>query len=93
MSTTTDTSTDQKVKLLPQFKVILHDDDVNEGPVVAKKVQEFTSLGELESLNRTIEAHEEGMSLLLVCHQERAELIQDQFQSCVPPIKVTIERE
>jgi len=44
-----------------------------------------------EAIDRTIEAHELGQSLLMVCHKERAELIQEQFDSCYPPIIVTVE--
>jgi ATP-dependent Clp protease adapter protein ClpS len=38
---------------------------------------------------RTIEAHQSGVSMLLVTHRERAELIQDQFQT--RGLTVTIE--
>jgi ATP-dependent Clp protease adapter protein ClpS len=40
-------------------------------------------------MERTIEAHDAGVALLLVTHRERAELIQEQFQT--RGLTVTIE--
>ena len=40
-------------------------------------------------MDRTVEAHEAGVAMLLVTHRERAELIQDQFQT--RGVTVTIE--
>ena len=49
------------------------------------------SPGVVEAAQRALEAHETGVSLLLVTHQERAELYQEQFASC--GLTVTIEPE
>ena len=74
---------------LPPWKVLLHNDDKNEMLFVVKTVMELTPLGEQESKQRTLEAHETGVALLLVTHKERAELYQDQFKS--KGLIVTIE--
>ena len=74
---------------LPPWRVLLHNDDKNEMLFVVKTVMELTPLGEQESKQRTLEAHETGVSLLLVTHKERAELYQEQFKS--KGLVVTIE--
>ena len=76
-------------KQLPPWKVLLHNDDVNDMLFVVKTVMMLTPLGKEESIVRTLEAHESGTSLLLTTHQERAELYRDQFTS--RGLTVTIE--
>lgn len=74
---------------LPPWKVLLHNDDKNDMPFVINTVVELTPLNEDEAKERTLEAHETGVSLLLVTHQERAELYQEQFAT--KSLIVTIE--
>ncbi len=74
---------------LPPWKVLLHNDDKNDMPFVIGTVVELTPLNEQEAKLRTIEAHETGVALLLVTHQERAELYMEQFAS--KSLIVTIE--
>lgn len=69
-------------RLLPPWKLILHNDDVNEARTVVKVIQLLTPLKEQEATARMLEAHKTGSSLLLVTHQERAELYVEQFASC-----------
>jgi ATP-dependent Clp protease adapter protein ClpS len=76
---------------LPPWKVLLHNDDKNDMPFVITTVVELTPLKEQEAKQRTLEAHETGVALLLVTHQERAELYKDQFTS--KGLVVTIEPE
>ena len=78
-------------KLLPPFKVILHNDDQNTFEHVIATILQLTALGPDDAIQRTIEAHETGCALLLVTHKERAELYQQQFQSA--SLTVTIEPE
>ena len=85
------TPTRRKPKQLPRFRVLLHNDDVNHFDHVILSVMRLTPLSEQEALLRTLEAHETGVSLLLVTHQERAELYVDQFASV--KITVTLEPE
>ena len=83
--------TPQKVppKPLPLWKVLLHNDDKNDVEFVILTVMELTPLGELEAKQRTKEADESGVALLLITHKERAELYQEQFTS--KGLVVTIE--
>ncbi len=74
---------------LPPWRVLLHNDDKNEFFFVIKTVVELTPLAEQDAKLRTMEAHEMGVALLLVTHQERAELYKDQFAS--KGLIVTIE--
>ena len=74
---------------LPPWKVLLHNDDKNDMLFVVHTVMELTPLKEQEAKERTVEANDTGVSLLLVTHKERAELYQEQFQS--KGLTVTIE--
>src|SRR6187551_3049810 len=74
---------------LPPWKVLLHNDDKNDIDFVVTTVVALTPLNEKEAITRTLEAHDSGLSLLLITHKERAELYQEQFQS--KGLTVTIE--
>ena len=73
--------TEQQTDLLPPFRVILHNDDVNSFEHVIRTILQLTPLKEPEAVQRTLEAHETGSALLLVTHKERAELYVEQFAS------------
>jgi ATP-dependent Clp protease adaptor protein ClpS len=81
--------TKPRPKHLPIWKVLLHNDDVNQFDHVIKTIVMLTRLNEQEATLRTAEAHVQGVSLLLSTHQERAELYQQQFGS--RNLTVTIE--
>ncbi len=68
-------------RTLPPWNVYLHNDEINEIIYVVKTVRHLTPLGKEESINRTLEAHHHGKSLLLTTHQERAELYVQQFST------------
>jgi len=76
-------------KTLPPYKVLLHNDDVNEMEHVVQTIVALTTLNVDAAVQRTLEAHDTGLALLLVTHKERAELYQEQFQSA--SLTVTIE--
>ena len=76
-------------RMLPPFRVLLHNDDVNTFEHVIQSIVNLTTLTAEEAIERTVEAHESGVALLLVTHQERAELYQQQF--CSVSLTVTIE--
>jgi ATP-dependent Clp protease adaptor protein ClpS len=76
-------------RMLPPWKVLLHNDDKNEMGFVIGTVMELTPLNEQESEVRVVEAHKTGVALLLTTHKERAELYQEQFTS--KGLTVTIE--
>jgi ATP-dependent Clp protease adapter protein ClpS len=76
-------------QMLPPWKVLLHNDDKNELGFVVATIVELTTLNEQDAKQRTIEAHETGVALLVTTHKERAELYKDQFES--KGLTVTIE--
>lgn len=69
----------QQVRKLPPFRVILHNDDVNTFEHVILTILKLTPLKEPDAIERTIEAHRAGCSVLLVTTRERAELYVEQF--------------
>lgn len=75
--------------MLPPYRVLLHNDDVNTFEDVILTVIELTPLKEAEAVQAAVEAHKRGLSLLLVTHRERAELYVEQFKSKL--LTVTIE--
>jgi ATP-dependent Clp protease adaptor protein ClpS len=54
-------------------------------------VCELTPLNTDDAIERTVEAHKTGHSLLLTTHKERAELFQEQFAALRPPIGIRLE--
>jgi ATP-dependent Clp protease adaptor protein ClpS len=76
-------------RLLPPWKVLLHNDDQNSMDQVVEIIYTLTPLNREQALARMQEAHNAGSALLLVTHRERAELYLEQFQSC--RLTVTIE--
>lgn len=80
-----------KVDRLPPFRVLLHNDDVNDVVHVVRSITELTPLSREEAVSRTREANDRGVSLLLVTHRERAELYREQFQT--KGLTVTFEPE
>jgi ATP-dependent Clp protease adaptor protein ClpS len=78
-----------KPKHLPPYKVLLHNDDVNEMGYVVQVIRRLTPLSLPEAVDRMLEAHHKGVSLLLTIHKELAELYAEQFASY--GLTVTIE--
>ncbi len=68
-------------QMLPPWKVLLHNDDKNDVHFVVLTIVELTTLNEQDAKQRTVEAHETGVALLVTTHKERAELYKDQFES------------
>lgn len=79
-----------KVDQLPPWKLILHNDDFNTAEHIVQKLQEITKLEEEIAARRAVEAHENGVALLLTTHKEKAELLIEMFESC--KITVTMEK-
>lgn len=78
-----------KPRHLPQYKVILHNDDENDMLHVVESILMLTPLKKEEAIERMWEAHSTGCALLLVIHRELAELYVEQFES--RNLTVTIE--
>ncbi|MCP4247485.1 MAG: ATP-dependent Clp protease adaptor ClpS [bacterium] len=68
-----------KPKMLPPYKVLLHNDDVNDVEHVIRCIIKLTHLTLEEAIERTLQAHTGKVALLLVTHRERAELYCEQF--------------
>lgn len=81
----------RKTKLLPQYRVILHNDTINNGDTIVERVMEITRLEQSIAVAKTAEAHTTGHSCLLTTHKERAELYKEQFAACTPIVTVSIE--
>ncbi|MCS7166680.1 MAG: ATP-dependent Clp protease adaptor ClpS [Gemmatales bacterium] len=74
---------------LPPYKLLLHNDNVNDMAYVVQTIQELTALSREEATQRMLEAHKNGVALLLITHKERAELYAEQFAS--KGLTVTVE--
>lgn len=73
------------------WKVLLHNDDVNEMGYVVETVSRVARLNLPAATRCMVEAHRKGVSLVTVTHRERAEFLEEQFRSC--RLTVTIEPE
>ena len=78
-----------RVKHLPPWKVLLHNDDVNEAGFVVETIIELTPLNAHDAMLRMLEAHKTGVALIMTTHREHAELMEEQFAS--KSLIVTIE--
>ena len=78
-----------KPRLLPPFKLLLHNDDTNTMEDVVRAIVMLTPLAANVAIRRMLEAHEQGVALLLTTHKERGELYVDQFAS----LKITTTLE
>lgn len=74
---------------LPPYKVLLHNDDVNEMLYVVESIATLTPHDRTSATKVMIEAHTSGVALLLTTHKERAELYEEQFRS--KRLLVTVE--
>ncbi len=61
------------------WKVVLHNDDVNDQLYVVETIMKLTPLNKYEAIIRMLEAHTKGKTMLLTTHRERAELYWEQF--------------
>ncbi len=80
-----------KPRMLPPWKVLLHNDAFNDMAYVVETIRMLTPLGEHEAIERMLEAHHRGLALLLTTHRERAELYGQQFAS--RRMTVTVEQQ
>lgn len=70
-----------KLDELPPFKVLLHNDDVNDMVWVVQTIIELTTIKPKRAVEIMLEADQAGVSLMLVTHKERAELYVEQFKT------------
>lgn len=76
-------------RALPQFRVLLHNDDVNELRYVVRTLIELTRMDSGRAMQVTVTAHTSGVALVLHTHRERAELYREQFAG--RGLKVSVE--
>jgi ATP-dependent Clp protease adapter protein ClpS len=77
------------VQALPPWRVLLHNDEVNEIGFVIESLCRFARLSVPAATRCTMEAHKKGLSMVIATHREHAELIAEQLSSL--RLKVTIE--
>jgi ATP-dependent Clp protease adaptor protein ClpS len=70
-----------RVDRLPPFRVLLHNDDHNEGGFVVNTLRELVAMAVEHAFKVMEEAHKTGVALVTITHQERAEFLVDQFKS------------
>lgn len=77
------------VDRLPPYAVLLHNDEQTEMLDVIETITELTPLNRHRAVEVMLEAHMQGVSLVLTTHRELAELYMEQFES--KGLTVTIE--
>jgi ATP-dependent Clp protease adaptor protein ClpS len=80
-----------RVDRLPPWRVILHNDDVNDMGYVVETIIELMRVNPRIALLHTLTAHQRGLALLVTTHREHAELLHDQFKC--KRLTVSIEPE
>ena len=70
-----------RTKELPRYKVVLHQDAVNDLMFVVRSVMELIRFPRAEATHKMWEAYHRGRSVLLTTYLERAELYVQQFAS------------
>ncbi|MFT3683923.1 MAG: ATP-dependent Clp protease adaptor ClpS [Phycisphaerales bacterium] len=68
-------------KPLDQYKVLLHNSDEPTFQYVIRTLMEIVTMPTERAVQLTMEAHTEGVALVIVTHMELAELYRDRFQS------------
>lgn len=68
-----------RVRQLPPYRVILHQNPTHELMFVVRTIMELTRFCRAEATQKMWEAHHSGRSVLLVTFRERAELYVEQF--------------
>ncbi len=80
-----------KPKILPLYKVLLHNDDSVAAEDVERRLVEITKLSVQDAVRVTKEADSNDIALIKIVHRELAELYHESFHSC--GITTTIEPE
>jgi len=70
-----------KLDQMPQYKVLLHNDDVNDFEHVCATLMELFAVKFERAFDLTSEADKRGLALVMVTHKELAELKAQQLQS------------
>jgi ATP-dependent Clp protease adaptor protein ClpS len=89
--TRTAPTVEREAVIMPRYKVLLHNDDVNSMEHVVKALRQVFKFGMEECVRIMIEAHQNGLALCTVEPLEQAELHRDQLISF--SLVATIEPE
>ncbi len=82
---------ERQATVIPRYKVLLHNDDVNSPEHVVKALRQVFKFDLNECVRIMLEAHNQGIALCAVEPLEQAELHRDQLQSF--SLVATIEPE
>lgn len=77
--------TEQRTRLAPQWKVILHNDDITTFEFVTDLLKSLFHKPHAEAVRLTREVHDTGSALITVTTFERAELYVEQIKSLARP--------
>ena len=78
---TTESAADTRTRLLPPYRVLLHNDDVNSMELVVLALREVFAFSAEQAVAVMLEAHHTGVALCAVEPLERAEFHRDQLQA------------
>ena len=82
MSVETLTKSSTTRKLAPRYRVLLHNDDFNSMEyVVQTLIQTVPSVTQPQAVSIMMEAHTNGMALVITCAQEHAEFYSETLKS------------
>lgn len=81
---------DTRTGLLPPYRVILHNDDVNDMIHVVQSLLRSVPLTAEQATSIMLEAHLHGEAVVITCPLELAELYRERLESC--RLTATIER-
>jgi ATP-dependent Clp protease adaptor protein ClpS len=97
MSTTVSPRTDEKSRLAPRYRVLIHNDDITTKKFVDRVLRSVFLLEETRAIQTMLEAHHAGVALVDVLPLEVAEFRVDQAHSMARtakyPLTFTIEPE
>lgn len=70
-------------RLIPFYRVLLHNDDVNDMEhVIRSLLRSVPSLTQNAAVQIMLTAHMRGVALVIVCPKETAELFRERLESC-----------
>jgi ATP-dependent Clp protease adaptor protein ClpS len=79
--TTVEPEVIRRLKLLPLYAVVLHNDDVNEmNYVVSALLKSVPDLSPEKAIDIMMEAHLHGQATVIICPLELAELYRDRLE-------------
>jgi ATP-dependent Clp protease adaptor protein ClpS len=76
-----DEQTDQKVKFMPRWHVILLNTDVHTFEYVITLIMDIFKKDADEAVNCTLKIHKEGQCIVETTHKERAEMLKEQVET------------